>query len=48
MVVFSQFKFIYLFIYFLFIHIFSLQLDWLQSPVTKYLFLIILFDNPLK
>ena len=23
-------------------------LDWLQSPVTKYFFLIILFDNPLK
>ena len=22
--------------------------DWLQSPVTKYFFLIILFDNPLK
>ena len=23
-------------------------LDWLQSPMTKYLFLIILFNNPLK
>ena len=23
-------------------------LDWLQSPVTKYFFLIILFNNPLK
>ena len=24
------------------------ELDWLQSPVTKYFFLIILFDNPLE
>ena len=24
------------------------QVDWLQSPVTKYFFLIILFDNPLR
>ena len=23
-------------------------LDWLQSPVTKYIFLIIMFDNPLR
>ena len=26
----------------------GLGLDWLQSPVTKYFFLIILFDNPPK
>ena len=24
------------------------NLDWLQSPVTKHFFLIILFDNPLN
>ena len=24
------------------------NIDWLQSPVTKYFFLIILFNNPLK
>ena len=24
------------------------KVDWLQSPVTKYFFLIILFDNPLE
>ena len=33
----------------LFIHVFErTRLDWLQSPVTKYVFLIILFNNPLE
>ena len=26
----------------------AVKLDWLKSPVTKYFFLIILFDNPIK
>ena len=26
----------------------NVKVDWLQTPVTKFFFLIILFDNPLK
>ena len=29
-------------------HMTDLMVDWLQSPVTKYYFRIILFDNQLK